>query len=77
MASQLILKVCVRIVERLACLAVPYYSSFTLIGDTDCLDLTGRKSLLDKLFDCFLNAAGHGGDQFERIMFVPSNQTSQ
>lgn len=49
-----------RIVKRLTSLAVPYDGSFTLIGDTNCLDLTGRETFLGKQFDSFFDAARNG-----------------
>jgi hypothetical protein len=66
----------IRIVKRLSSLAVPYHSSLTLVRDTDCFNLVGRKSFLGELFDCFFDATSDGGYQLEGIMLVPSDQTS-
>lgn len=63
-----------RVVQRLASVFIPYAGCLALIRDAHGFDVGKRVALGGELFAGLVNAFLRGGDEFERVMFVPSDE---
>ena len=60
------------VVERFAGFGVPDYRCFALVCDADGFDLLYVVAFGRECFDGFLDTAGDGRNEFQRVMFVPA-----
>jgi len=58
--------------KSLASVAVPDYSGFSLVGDTDCLNALDGVAILFELLGRIVDAGGDGRDEFVRVVFMPA-----
>lgn len=60
------------IVEGFAGLVVPDDGCFALVGDSHAGDAGAGEALAFEGLDCAGDAGFHGGDEFERVVFMPA-----
>jgi hypothetical protein len=58
--------------KRLASLVIPNDSGFSLICDSDAVDVGSRVPLCFEVMDCVVDTSFDGGDEFEGIVFMPA-----
>jgi len=60
------------IVQRLSSLCVPDQGCFSLVGQTDCLDIRDLVALLEELFGSLLDTGFYRRDKFPGVVLVPT-----